>query len=203
MVTLYPEEYLYVTTLGLDQECKRERRPEQSGRFFYEVVMGNLRIYEISTSYIDYLASFIPHLFHNKKSGQQNERKYIGIVLEVHDQKYFAPLSSFKAKHRYMNECLDLIKIKHLAVINLNNMFPVPPSQIVNFDIKKVKDQKYKALLQREYRVIASIEDKICENAGKLYEYKIEKGDSTPLAERCNDFLLLEEKALEFISKSV
>ena len=112
-------------------------------------------------------------------------------------------LSSFKEKHRYMNEGLDLIKIKRLAVINLNNMFPVPPSQIVNFDIKKVKDQKYKALLQREYRVIASIEDKICENAGKLYEYKIEKGDSTPLAERCNDFLLLEEKAIEFISKSV
>ena len=171
--------------------------------FFYEVAMGKLRIYEINAGYIDYLASFIPHLFHNKKSGQQNERKYIGIVLEVRGQQYFAPLSSFKEKHRYMNEGLDLIKIKRLAVINLNNMFPVPPSQIVNFDIKKVKDQKYKALLQREYRVIASIEDKICENAGKLYEYKIEKGDSTPLAERCNDFLLLEEKAIEFISKSV
>lgn len=113
--------------------------------FFYEVVMGKLRIYEIRTNYVDYLASFIPHLFHNKKSGQQNERKYIGIVLEVHDQKY-------------------------------------------------------KALLQREYRVITSLEDKICENARKLYEYKMEKGGSTPLAERCNDFRLLEEKAAEFIS---
>ena len=171
--------------------------------FFYEVVMGKLRIYEINTGYIDYLASFIPHLFHNKKSGQQNERKYIGIVLEVHNQKYFAPLSSFKAKHKYMNEGLDLIKIKRLAVINLNNMFPVPQSQIVNFDIKQVKDQKYKALLQREYRVITSLENKICENAGKLYEYEVEKGDSTPLAERCNDFRLLEEKAVEFIMEYV
>lgn len=169
--------------------------------FFYEVVMGKLKIYEISTGYVDYLALFIPHLFHNKKSGQQNERKYIGIVLEIHDQKYFAPLSSFKAKHKYMKEGLDLIKIKRLAVINLNNMFPVPQSQIVKFDIKKVKDQKYKALLQREYRVITSLEDKICENSRKLYEYKMEKGGSTPLAERCNDFRLLEEKAVEFIAE--
>ncbi len=74
-----------------------------------------------------------------------------------------------------MNEGLDLIKIKRLAVIHLNNMFPVPQSQIVNFDIKKVKDQKYKALLQREYRVITSLENKIFENARKLYEYKVEK----------------------------
>ena len=37
----------------------------------------------------------------------------------------------------------------------------------------------------------------------RVTQGKIEKGDSTPLAERYNDFLLLEEKALEFISKSV
>lgn len=160
--------------------------------------MGNLRIYEINPDYIDYLASFIPHLFRNKKPDQQNERKYIGIVLEVHNQKYFAPLSSFKTKHNFMSEGLDLIKIKHLAVINLNNMFPVPPSQIVNFDIKTVQDQKYKALLQREHRVITSLEQKICENAETLYRYKIENGNFTPLAKRCNDFLLLEQKALEF-----
>ena len=163
--------------------------------------MGSLRIYEINQDYIDYLASFIPHLFRNKKPDQQNERKYIGIVLEVHNQKYFAPLSSFKTKHKLMNEGLDLIKIKHLAVINLNNMFPVPPLQIVNFDIKTVQDQKYKALLQREHRVITSLEQKICENAEKLYRHKIKNGDSTPLAKRCNDFLLLEQKAAEYTTK--
>lgn len=84
-------------------------------------------------------------MFRNKKPNQQNERKYIGIVLEVHNQKYFAPLSSFKTKHNLISEGLDLIKIKHLAVINLNNMFPVPPSQIVNFNIKTVHDQKSSA----------------------------------------------------------
>ncbi|MBR6245562.1 type III toxin-antitoxin system ToxN/AbiQ family toxin [bacterium] len=163
--------------------------------------MGTLRIYEINPDYIDYLNSFIPHLFRNKKPNQQNERKYIGIVLEVHNQNYFAPLSSFKTKHKFMPEGLDLIKIKHLAVINLNNMFPAPQSQIVNFDIKTVLDQKYKALLQREYRAITSMEQKICENAEKLYQYKIKNGDFTPLAKRCNDFLLLEQKALEYTTE--
>ena len=39
---------------------------------------------------------------------------------------YFAPLSSFKEKHTRMPEAVDFIKIKRYAVINLNNMFPVP-----------------------------------------------------------------------------
>ncbi len=40
--------------------------------------------------------------------------------------KYFAPLSSYKDKHKKMLETVDFIKIKDYAVINLNNMIPVP-----------------------------------------------------------------------------
>lgn len=47
---------------------------------------------------------------------------YIGIILEVKGIKYFAPLSSFKNKHKQMKEGVDFIKIKDYAVINLNNM---------------------------------------------------------------------------------
>ena len=60
--------------------------------------MENLKIYEIENSYIDYLFPFAPHLFHNKKENQENERKYIGIILTVNGLDYFAPLSSFKEK---------------------------------------------------------------------------------------------------------
>ncbi len=157
-----------------------------------------LRIYEIQNDYINYLSEFAPHLFHNKKSSQENERKYIGIVLEINSYKYFAPLSSFKEKHKKMNETLDFIKIKNFAVINLNNMFPVPKTQIINFDIKKVKNKKYKALLQREYRYITIIENKILESAKLLYNYKLEHKNKTNLAKRCNNFLLLEKKSDEY-----
>lgn len=74
--------------------------------------MDNLKLYEINGSYITYLSAYAPHLFQNKKSGQKNERKYIGIVLHINGFDYFAPLSSFKDKHRLMKEGLDFIKIK-------------------------------------------------------------------------------------------
>lgn len=95
--------------------------------------MDNLKFYQIDNKYIDYLLPYAPHLFHNKKAGQHNERKYIGIILQVNGHDYFAPLSSFKPKHSKMPEMIDFIKIKKYAVINLNNMFPVPKTTAIHF----------------------------------------------------------------------
>ena len=88
--------------------------------------MENIKLYEVDSQYIEYLIPYAPLLFHNKKQHQHNERKYIGVILSVHGVEYFAPLSSFKEKHSKMKEQLDFLKIKNYAVINLNNMFPVP-----------------------------------------------------------------------------
>lgn len=91
--------------------------------------MDNIKLYEINSRYIDYLVPFAPHLFRNKKQNQQNERKYIGVVFHINGLDYFAPLSSFKPKHTQMKEGVDFLKLKNYAVINLNNMFPVPLSE--------------------------------------------------------------------------
>ena len=48
---------------------------------FYGEIMDNIKLYEIEPKYISYLTKFAPHLFHNKQAGQNNERKYIGVVL--------------------------------------------------------------------------------------------------------------------------
>ncbi len=53
-----------------------------------------------------------------------------------------------------MKEGVDFIKIKDYAVINLNNMIPVPDSQIVDIDINKEKSASYRYLLQAESREI-------------------------------------------------
>ncbi len=53
------------------------------------------------------------------------------------------------------------MKIKNYAVINLNNMFPVPDGEYVYIDINKEPDVHYQALLRAEYRYIKSIQDKI------------------------------------------
>lgn len=155
--------------------------------------MDHLQLYEIHPEYIEYLQPFAPHLFHNKKQEQVHERKYIGILLRVNDCDYFAPLSSFKPKHLHMKNSLDFIKIRQYAVINLNNMFPVPREECVYIDFKTVKDAKYRSLLLAEYRFIKSVQDKIRKNAQTLYRYKLANKDATGLAKRCNDFLLLED----------
>ena len=164
--------------------------------------MDNIKFYEISNNYIDFLASYAPHLFHNKKSEQENERKFIGIVIKVNGMDYFAPLSSFKQKDKNMKEGLGFIKVKDYAVINLNNMFPVPESEYTYVDFSLINDLKYKSLLLMEYRFIKSIQDKIRKNAAVLYKHKIENGNSTPLSKICNDFVLLEAKCKEYKANS-
>ena len=156
-------------------------------------MMDNIKLYEVSPKYIDYLTAFAPHLFHNKAASQSNERKYIGVILTVNGMDYFAPLSSFKDKHARMPEALDFIKIKRYAVININNMFPVPNGLTTYVDISKERNPKYKSLLLAEYRAIKAMQEKIRKNAALVYKHKIENGNSTALAKRCNDFTLLED----------
>lgn len=161
--------------------------------------MGNISIYEIDSKYVDYLSVFEPHLFQNKQVGQVHERKYIGIVLTINESNYFAPLSSFKRKHAKMRNTVDCIKIKHYAVINLNNMFPVPNGLASYVDISKEPDPKYKSLLLAEYRIIKSLQEKIRINAKTVYEHKCKSANQTALAKRCNDFLRLEEVSKQYV----
>lgn len=92
-----------------------------------------------------------------------------------------------------MNESIDFIKIKNYAVINLNNMFPVPPNERKYVDISQVSDPNYRSLLLAEYRYIKSIRERIRKNAQNIYKIKLKDGNSTSLAKRCNDFALLEK----------
>ncbi len=157
-----------------------------------------IKIYNIDEKYISYLGQFAPHLFQNKQAHQQNERKYIGIVLTINGWDYFAPLSSFKDKHKKMSEGLDFIKIRNYAVINLNNMFPVELKYCQYVDFSLERNPQYKKLLEAEYRIIRVKQDQILKSAKALYNHKIKNGNSTPLAKRCNDFQLLEEKARDY-----
>lgn len=160
--------------------------------------MDNIKIYEVDVTYVNYLVPYAPHLFHNKKEGQQNSRKYIGVVLTINEMNYFAPLSSFKDKHKKMKESLDFIKVKDYAVINLNNMFPVPKGKYTYVDISKERNKQYKMLLLAEYRFIKSIQEKIRKNAKIVYYLKINEKDSSSLTKRCNDFRKLEELCRDY-----
>ena len=161
--------------------------------------MEILGLYEIDSSYINFLASFEQHLFRNKKVTQIFSRKYVGIVLKINDFDYFAPLSSFKEKHKRLTETVDFIKLGTYSVINLNNMFPAPISICKQVDILNLQDVHYKNLVRAEYRIIRQKSQLIVENAKSVYHHKLVNDGKSKLSQRCNDFKLLEEKCSEWI----
>lgn len=156
--------------------------------------MDKLEIYEIDEKYINYLSTFEQHLFRNKKAEQKFSRKYIGIVLKINEFDYFAPLSSFKLKHKHLSESKDFIKIGTYAVINLNNMFPCHKRLCTKIVIENLHDEHYKSLVRSEYRIIRQKTELILQNAKAVYEHKIKNDGNSKLSKRCNDFKLLEER---------
>lgn len=129
-----------------------------------------LKLYNIDEQYISYMSMYAPHLFIKTRE-----------------------------KNRFMKQGIDFIKIKDYAVINLNNMFPVPKSEYTYVDINKEKDVHYKALLHAEYRVIKKLGKIIIKNAELIYKHKCENGNKTALARRCNDFKILENACKNYI----
>lgn len=160
--------------------------------------MDKLLFYEIDNKYIDFLSKFSEHLFHNAKITQSYSRKYIGILFEINGLKYFAPLSSFKPKHKRLSETVDFIKIGDMAVINLNNMFPVIDGVFSLKNPAEESDAQYKTLLNNEIRIIRQKEEQILTNAKAVYNYKMTNDGKSKLSQRCNDFRLLEEKCKEY-----
>lgn len=156
----------------------------------------NIRIYRVKSKYIKYLSMYQKHIF--TQDAEKDNRKYIGVVFEIKGMKYFAPLSSYKDKHKKMKESVDIIKIKDYAVINLNNMIPVPASQVMDIDINKEKDSSYRYLLQAESREISRQKNRIRKNAEIVYSHKKHNDNSTALAKRTNNFELLEKLCKEY-----
>ena len=156
----------------------------------------HLRIYGVKDSYIEYLSKYQEHMFLHKDGAFG--RKYTGVVLEINQFSYFAPLSSFKSKHKKMKESVDFIKLKDYAVINLNNMIPVPKGQLIALNINAEKDPHYRFLMQTESREINRQKDRIRKNAEIVYNHKRRNENSTPLAKRTNDFEILEKLSEDF-----
>ena len=160
--------------------------------------MRGLKIYEVNPRYIKYISNVQEHIFFSE--GDKSGRKYIGIILEINGYKYFAPLSSFKPKHKKMQEGVDFIKVKDYAVININNMIPVPDGEFALVDVNGISDPHYKYLLQAESREINRQKNRIFKNADIVYKHRLRNGDNSPLGKRTNNFVVLERACKKFNS---
>lgn len=164
-----------------------------------------LKFYTVTEEYMIYLKKYDEKVMDNR--GVKNKRPYIGVLFEIDRKKYLAPLSSPKPKHLTMKNSLDFVKINQgkFGVINLNNMFPVIEEVIIEKNINLEEDNKYKELLVNQLDWCNKMEnrDNIYRKAEKLYKEILNKKEQSRFWNRCCNFSLLEEKAIEFISLEV
>ena len=126
-----------------------------------------MRIYNMKDEYIAFLKQYDAKVPDNKNQ----QRPYVGVVLEIEGIKYYAPLSSPKIKHTKMKNAKDFRKINQgiYGAINFNNMIPVCETALVHVDIPNIEDEQYRRLLQNQYKYIRRDETKIRETAENLF----------------------------------
>ena len=102
------------------------------------MIKRELKLAIINEKYVKFLSQAEPKVPYN--SGNKKGRPFIGIIFDIENSHYFAPLSSPKEKHKYMPNNLDFLKINNgkSGVINFNNMIPVLESEIFIIEIDKI-----------------------------------------------------------------
>ena len=159
------------------------------------------KFYTVNTEYILYLKKYDIKIMEN--SGNKSQRPYIGILFEIDNKKYLAPLTSPKPKHLKMKNTLDFIKIDggKLGAINLNNMFPVIDQVIIPKNIKLEENLNYKELLTDQINWCNKKENStnILKKAEALYNEMTQKKENSIFWNRCCNFKILEDKSSEYL----
>ena len=162
-----------------------------------------LKFYNIDLEYIENLQKIDNKIPDTSKQNKKANRKFIGILLTINGINYVAPLSSPKKKHLSMEDGIDFLKIDNgtLGIINFNNMFPVHNHLMTEIDISKENNPKYKILLTKQLTWCNEIKNKkkILKNSKLLYNLIKIDLISEKVKNRCCNFKLLEEKAIEYM----
>lgn len=157
-----------------------------------------LILVKLDVDYCNYLRKFddkVPYNFDKKSI-----RPFIGVLFEINQCMYFAPLSSPKPKHLKLKSKLDLFKIDDgkLGVINFNNMLPVKENNIIriNLDAELLneKEEKYFNLLREQLYWLNRNQDKLHIKSKRIYDSYIKGTLYFKIKNRCCNFPLLEEK---------
>lgn len=173
------------------------------GCFMYKLFM-------VSDDYINFCYSYDHKVQMNKEEDREFPKKYLGIIYFNNGFKYYIPLSSYKPKkHDTMDEKIDFIRIEDdkgkYAVLNINNMLPIPDEAIINFDLNFLpnnteKERKYRDLLRNEWDVCVLKKDKIISSANKIYSM-VEAGKPINIVDRCCKFKLHESNIPIYLNK--
>ena len=162
----------------------------------------------IDKDYISFLKKYdsrIPNIDY----GNNGYKPFFSPLFEKDGLVYVTQISSKKPRHLKMKESIDFVKIFNktnknlISVINLNYMFPVPKSEIIEVKYKNIDNFRTFSSLdeKNKYINLLGYEMKVINNkniqAQALKVYNSVNTDSF-LKNRSLPFLLLEEKATEY-----
>ncbi|WP_296235745.1 type III toxin-antitoxin system ToxN/AbiQ family toxin [uncultured Pseudomonas sp.] len=141
-----------------------------------------MRFYTVTDDYIAFLQQFDGKVPNNGGAGYKGQKVYVGVVLEIGNHKFLAPLTSYKpAQDRIQQSSCSAFKLHErtnpdnkLGLIALNYMVPVLDSELVELDID-AQDGRYKQMLHRQYEFIKANRQEIIDRASKLYEHVVIK----------------------------
>lgn len=165
--------------------------------------MEHLNFYTVDLEYVSFLKdaeikkrgfSRVP----NMEYGKSRKQKFLcGIVLKIHDQDYYVPVTSYKEK-KPDNFLIRATNGEIVSSLRFNYMFPVPKDLIVERKIASEPDRAYRALLAQELRYCIDNEDEIRRLAERTYK-RVLLGKNPGLVANSCDFLLLEEQCLLYM----
>lgn len=159
-------------------------------------------LYEVTDKYIQYLQKSDEKVLDNHFVKQN--RKYIGLGIELNKCIYYLPLSSpdpmdYDINGKPRKTIVPIFRLianngRLLGKILLSNMIPVPESELTKYDVNKEQDYKYKKLVLSEIRILSKpgVMDKIIKNAKLLHRQKQLNLDIGYLSSTVN-FTILED----------
>lgn len=164
----------------------------------------------VDEEYLNYLRNNFESRIPYSNYGRDKYKPFFGELFTIGNMSYLTQISSPKNRHYSMKNSMDFIKIydlksgtRLLGVVNLNYMFPVQTSSLIDLDYATINrhrtfkddDEKsrYINLLKIELRQMNSID--IENKAKKVYQHKLTKPNS-PVSLRCFDFKSLESACM-------
>ena len=178
--------------------------------------MDTLKLYEISDEYINYLRKRENLVLSTKENTRVHPRKYLGVVYNINNYKYFIPLSSPKeSDYQIVNgnriirkSIIPIVRIIYKndndelelkGTLKINNMIPVPNSELKLYDFQNEQDSYYKALVQKEILFIRKNRKRIINNANILYSQKMENNSAIGYLKNTINFSMVEKLHDEFV----
>lgn len=168
-----------------------------------------MKWYALNKEYVNYLRRYdyiVPNIEYTGRL-----KCFLGVVFKGDNGiDYFAPLTSYKPKFTTMKNDIDFFKIvgtqgKIYGAIDINNMLPVSQNEyteITFYNLPTFREFNNKREIKYYWKLLETelscINEKVLlDNAEKLYRFVMQYPNS-PLAQRCCNFSLLEEKCIEY-----